>query len=297
VSSPTDEIRRAFADAAVQGWLHARPLTGGEEVAVDADQPVVMASLYKLPVLIAFCRAVDAGAIDPREPVRLEPRRRTPGPTGIGALADPVTMSWRDLARMMIAVSDNAAGDALLAGVGQERVDATLGNLGLAGTSLSGGTAAMHRALRAQVGGRSVGQALAALADNDVPVSAAVWDSHLTGATTARDMTRLLQLIWTDQAASARQCKFARAALSAQIFSQRLRTGFPYSRVLIAGKTGTLGPLRHEVGVVTFPDEIPVAVAVLTRAARADALLPQADAVIGTAAAIAVQSLRSRGEL
>lgn len=297
MTSPTDQLRFAFSNAAVQGWLHARPLTGDDEVALDADQRVVMASLYKLPVLVAFCRAVDAGVIDPREPVRLEPRRRTPGPTGIGALKDPVTMSWRDLARMMVAVSDNAAGDALLATVGLERIDATLAELGLASTNLTGGTAAMHRALQSQVGARDVSQALAALADNDVPVSTAVWDSHLTGATTARDMSRLLQLLWTDQAASARQCKFARDALAGQLFSQRLRSGFPLSRVHIAGKTGTLGQLRHEVGVVTFPGEEPVAVAVLTRAARADTLLPQADAAIGTAAAIAVGALRSRGDL
>ena len=171
MTSPTDQLRFAFSNAAVQGWLHARPLTGDDEVALDADQRVVMASLYKLPVLVAFCRAVDAGVIDPREPVRLEPRRRTPGPTGIGALKDPVTMSWRDLARMMVAVSDNAAGDALLATVGLERIDATLAELGLASTNLTGGTAAMHRALQSQVGARDVSQALAALADNDVPVS------------------------------------------------------------------------------------------------------------------------------
>ena len=292
MTTTTDDIRRAFADAAVQGWLHAQPISAANEIAIDADERVVMASLYKLPVLVAFCRAVDAGVLDPREPVRLEPRKRTSGPTGIGALRDPVTMSWRDLAAMMIAVSDNAAGDALLAAIGPEAMDATLTQLGLTSTRITGGTAHLHRVLRARIGAPDLPQALAALASNDVPVAADVWDPLLTSSTTARDMTRLLRLIWTDQAASSAQCRFARDVLAGQVFTQRLRSGFPYSGVRIAGKTGTLGPLRHEVGVITFRDEDPVAVAVLTRAARSDTLLPQADAVIGTAAAHAMRILR-----
>jgi hypothetical protein len=42
----------------------------------------------------------------------------------------------------------------------------------------------------------------------------------------------------------------------------------------VAGKTGSLGALRNEVGVVHFEGEHPVAVAVFTHAARADAALP-----------------------
>ncbi|MCX6465315.1 MAG: serine hydrolase, partial [Pseudonocardiales bacterium] len=66
-----------------------------------------------------------------------------------------------------------------------------------------------------------------------------------------------------------------------------------YRGVAVAGKTGTLGAIRNEVGVVSFTGERPVAVAVFTRAARADPVLPRADAVIGAAARIAVTDLRS----
>lgn len=61
----------------------------------------------------------------------------------------------------------------------------------------------------------------------------------------------------------------------------------------MAGKTGTIGIIRNEVAVVEFPGEHPVAVAVFTRAARAQPSLPVVDAAIGEAARIAVTELRA----
>ncbi len=287
------QLRERFANAGVRGWLHAQPVGAASEVAVDADQPVVMASVYKLPLLVAFCRMVDDGGIDPREPVRLDPATRTPGPTGLATLLDPVTMSVRDLAAHMIAVSDNAAADALLELVGLDRVAQTLRALGLSATRITGGTADTFRTLRHDTRTEDHLAALEALADNDNPATTSAYDPLLASATTGRDMTRLLAAIWTDEAASTAQCEFARAALARQIWPHRLRAGFPYNNVRVAGKTGTLGALRHEVGIVHFPDDRPLAVAVFTHAARADPVLPRADAVIGETARLAVSHLRA----
>lgn len=292
--TPAGKVRAAFADAGVRGWLHAVPVGGGaREVAVDADEPVVMASVYKLPLLVAFVRLVDGGGIDPAEPVTVPVAGRTPGPTGLSVLRDPVTLSWRDLAALMITVSDNAAADVLLRRVGLDRVGAVLDDLGLAGTRVVGGTGEVLRGLREQTGTADVDTAFAALARDDAAPEVAAYDPALTSATTARDMTRLLAALWTDAAASPAGCAVARDLLAAQVWPHRLRAGFPYRGVAVAGKTGTLGAIRNEVGVVSFTGERPVAVAVFTRAARADPVLPRADAVIGAAARIAVTDLRS----
>lgn len=72
--------------------------------------------------------------------------------------------------------------------------------------------------------------------------------------------------------------------------AHRLRAGFPTADV--AGKTGTLAAIRNEIGVVTFDEEYPVAVAVFTHAARADTAVPRADAAIARAARRAVTVLR-----
>ncbi|QYG95175.1 serine hydrolase [Iamia sp. SCSIO 61187] len=288
-----DEVRERFASAGVRGVLHARRLDPDrDEVAVDADRPVVMASVYKLPVLAAFGRAVDAGALDPTAPVTLDPDERTPGATGIAAMADPVTASWRDLARSMIAVSDNAAGDALLDAVGLDAVRRTLGGLGLTATRIEGGTRDVYRILTDDTGAGDAASAMDLLRDNDHLTHSRAFDPFLASSTTARDMTALLAAVWADEAASPEQCAFMRTVLHQQIWPHRLSSGFPYDGVRVAGKTGTLGPLRHEVGVVHHRHETPIAVAVLTEAARADPNQPRVDAAIGAVAALAVATLR-----
>lgn len=293
------EIARTFADAGVEGWLHAVSLApshpGGarREIGVGADEPVVMASVYKLPLLVAFCRRIDAGEIDPREPVTVPPDGRTVGPTGLSAMRDAITLSWRDLAYLMIAVSDNAAADVLLDRVGLTYLRETLHELGIHHTTVQGGTADAHRTLVADTASADTAAAFRALASNDAAPHVRAYDAAYGSATTPRDMTLLLDAVWSDRAASPAQCAFARELLGAQVWPHRLRSGFPYAGVRVAGKTGTIGPIRNEVGVVHFAGERPVAVAVFTHAARADELLPRADSVIGQAARLAVTDLRS----
>ncbi|GAY07598.1 serine hydrolase [Pseudonocardia sp. N23] len=292
------EVRAAFRDAGVRGWLHARPVSGDgsrwseREIDVGADVPVVMGSVYKVLVLVAFCRAVDAGDLDPREQVTVEPGPRTPGPTGISALTDPVTMSWRDLTRSMITVSDNAAADVVHARVGRDRVAALPTELGLPGTRVRGGTADAYAELVADTGADDVAAAFAVLTDNDVPVPVRLLSPAFGSSTTAADSTRLLTLLWRGELASAAGTAFARRVLTAQVAPHRMRTGFP-GTAAVAGKTGTIGAVRNEIGVVTYPGEHPVAVAVFTHAARSDATVPRADAAIGVAARAAVNPLRA----
>lgn len=292
--SVTAEIRAEFTSAGVRGWLHAVPVAGDatREVSVDADEVVVMASVYKLPLLVALGRAIDDDVLDPTAPVRLVPGQRTPGATGVAAMSDAVEMTWRDLARSMITVSDNAAGDAILEAIGLQRVNDTLAELSLRHTRVNGGTHDTYRTLTQDTGAPNLQEAMQRLVDNDHVANLRAFDPLLSSATTARDMTRLLVAIWTDTAASPEQCRFMRGVLAQQIWPHRLSSGFPYPGVRIAGKTGTLGALRHEVGVVHHQHETPVAVAVFTKAARADRNLPRVDAAIGACARSAVTALR-----
>lgn len=293
---PSEFVRDLFDDAGVRGWLHARPVTDqvseSDEVAVDPDTPVAMASLYKLPLLATWCRAVDSGELDPYQPMTHSPQDRTPGPTGISILQDTVTMSRRDTVRMMIAVSDNAAADTVLADLGLDRIRRTLLELGLQSTSVRGGAADYRRQVMADTGASDFDHALALLSDVDRSIPTAAYDSIVASSTTARDLTSLLTAIWTDNAAGPGSCAFIRETMGHQAWGHRLAAGFPYDDVSVAGKTGTLGSLRHEAGVVTFPDEVPIAVAVLTHAARPELALPRADMAIGAAARAAVTPLR-----
>lgn len=286
-------IRGMFEDAGVRGWLHVAELNRPSAVVtIDPDAPLPMGSVYKVPLMVAFCRLADAGLIDPRRRLTLDPADRVPGPTGVSLLRDPVTMSLRDLVTQMMSISDNTAAAAVLREVGADTVDAMCQELGMPGTHIHGGVVSTFSRLVAETGARSLDAALARVSDNDAVVPAGVYDPAFKASSTASDMARLLRAIWTGQAASEDSCAFMREVMRSQPWTHRLASGFPYDDVTVYGKTGTFGSLRHEVGVVELADGSAYTAVVFTQAARADNKLPRADAVIGAAARAAVEELR-----
>ncbi|UGQ11757.1 class A beta-lactamase-related serine hydrolase [Yinghuangia sp. ASG 101] len=286
-------VAGVFRDAGVTGRLHALDIDTGREFAVGAAEPVVMASVFKLPLLVAFFRLVGEGVLDAREPVVLGPGQRCAGATGTSVLLDEVTMSLRDLATMMITVSDNAAADVLFARVGPDTVNATTAELGLTDTHIAFDSRRLHDSLLEDAGTATMSDLWVRLGEPGFAARLRALDPARTNRTTARDMTRLLARIWTDTAAPADACAQMRRMLGLQVWPHRLASGFPYDDVLVSGKTGTLPLIRNEVGVVDYPDGGRYAVAVFTRAATPVVVSPPTDAAIGTAARLAVRHLRS----
>ena len=79
-----------------------------------------------------------------------------------------------------------------------------------------------------------------------------VFDPARTTSSTPREMTRLLGLIWRDEAGPAAACALVRGLMARQLFWTRLASGFP-ADVRVAGKTGTLPGLQMEAGVAEYP--------------------------------------------
>lgn len=289
-----DEIRRMFRDAGATGILHVREIGSSREVGVGADEPVVLASTFKIAVAVAFERAVSAGVIDPAERTTVIAERRRGG-VGTAGFTDDVTASLRDLARLMMTLSDNAAADVVLDRVGHPAVDAVLADLGLARTRIVGGAGDLWDAMAADLGAGAdaVGiDAAMAAASPDQIRAMSVLDPARTTASTPRDMTTLIDAIWTDRAAPPDACARVRDVMARQLWPQRLRSGFA-DDVRVAGKTGTLPSIRNEVGAVTYPDGGVYAVAVFTRADSLARILPDVDRAIGMAARRAIEHLRA----
>ncbi|WP_442816475.1 serine hydrolase [Streptomyces sp. NBC_01304] len=281
-------MRAAFVEAGVTGWLHAVDIDSGAEVDSGADHPVVTASVHKLCLLVALHEQAAAGRVDLAERVECAVDGRTAGGTGVAAMLDPVGMSLRDLGYLMMAVSDNAAADVLLSRVGLDEVNAVTGRLGLARTHAVHTFGELLGSLREDAGPGGA----AVLAEPHVIARLRALDPGRTNRSTPRDMTRLLAAVWRDEAGTPEHCAAMRRLLGLQVWPHRMASGFPFDDVHVAGKTGSLPTLRNEVGVVEYPDGGRYAVAVFTRAADPAATLPSADAVIGSAARIAVDALR-----
>jgi len=290
--SVSSELAAAFDAAGVDAAFHAVDLTTGADVGHRPDELSVAASVFKLPVLVALVRAADAELIDLSTQLTVPVEGRAPGPTGVSAMSDPVTMSLRDLARSMIVVSDNAATDVVLNALGLPAVREALTALRLHRTRVLVNVNGLFDTIVEDAG-------LSSFADfSPAPVleELLTWRAARptdTNSTTPRDMTKLLGLVHHDQAASPAGCELVRTILAQQVWPHRLASGFPEDQIVTAGKTGTLPRVRNEVGLVSYPDGAHYAVACFTWAHAGTVKNPAADAVIGRAARLAIDALRS----
>jgi len=285
-------LEAAFERAGVTAAFHAVDMDSGAEISHRSAEPSVLASVFKLPVLIALLRAADEGVLDLSEQVTVPVEGRVEGPTGLSVMSDPVTMSLRDLARLMIVVSDNAATDVVLERVGIPAVNTALKELGCTGSEVLLDVRGIFQTIVEDAG-------LEVLSDLTTYPTAEELDSWRalrpleTTHGTAEDMTHLLRLLWDDEAASPESCELGRQILLQQVWPHRLASGFPEDGVVTGGKTGTLPRVRNEAGVVLHPDGGRYAVACFTTASAVTLKHPAADAVIGEAARIAVDTLRA----
>jgi beta-lactamase class A len=305
MSTMTSDFAEAVAAegtlAGLRATVHARDLRSGAEVGVGSDDMVVLASVFKIPVAVELARQFEAGVLDPTERVRVPAAGRTPGGTGLSVLVDEVELSLRDLAQLMISVSDNAATDVVLQRVGRDNVNATMRVLGLEQTVLEGDCAFLFGRMIAELQLSDDERARLERGDEEVfsDIAPERWQAchdlqaASTNRSTPREMVRLLEMVWKDEAGPPEACAFVRRIMGQQVWPHRLRAGFPGS-VKTSGKTGTLPFVGNEVGVVEYPDGGRYAVAVFTVLDTPTLVQPDADRAIGRVARVAVDVLRAQ---
>ncbi|MET9529887.1 MULTISPECIES: serine hydrolase [unclassified Streptomyces] len=287
----TPALAAIFADAQTEGFVHARDLDGPAEVSFRADEPVVLASVFKIPILLEYARQAAAGHLDRQARHTVTAEYRAGGSGSDGCQYD-IELSTRDLAYLMMSVSDNAATDVLLDVVGKEHVRATLDALGFPGFAVSG-CRELDIPIRRELGMPDGADfdTFVADADEEAIRQLSTRDPARAPSSTPRDVTRLLAAIWHDQAGPGEACAEVRSVMGRQVWQHRLTSGFE-DGVRIAGKTGTEFGIRNEAGVIEYPDGRRYAVAVFLRTRSMAARAPRADAAIGRAARVAVDSLR-----
>ncbi|MGX7681557.1 serine hydrolase [Jatrophihabitans sp. DSM 45814] len=294
-TSAISNIKEEASKIGARVFAHAIDIDTGVDAGIDAEHPVVTASVFKVPVLAEYVRQVSIGDLDPRTRIVVKAADATPGPTGLSVFNDDADWSLRDIATSMITVSDNTATDIVCRLVGIDRVNALMESLGLSGTKLVGDCvdtfASINKDLDLPMStpDEDLEQVMRANAER-VP-SMAICTPSATNRTTPRDATRLLELLWTDKVASPDACAQARAILGKQVWTHRLSSGFPDDAIRVSGKTGTIGIVRNEIGVVEYPDGRRYAVAIFVRTGEMLYRNPAADRLIGTAARLLVDRL------
>ena len=264
VETLTSEIERlADATGGIVGVAATHLLTG-RHIGYREDELFPTASVIKLPLLVTLYEDAIAGRIDLSERVTYHEETKVAGSGVLQYLDDGLDPTLRDLAVLMMSVSDNTATDLLFDRVGKARIEAVMERLGLSSIrvpfdiremlmelvdmdhSKPGGYDELRRLLRlsAGSGGRSM---IPAQADRSSPA----------------DMCRLLERIESRAILDADACT-AIVELMKRIQSATRIPGLLPKGTVVAHKTGSYRRLRNDVGIVYAPNG-PYAVALFAR--------------------------------
>lgn len=234
----------------------ARDLASGAEVAVNADEPFPTASVMKVPILFELYRQAEAGQVDLDRRVPYGAAHKVPGSGVLQDLAYGLAPTVKDLATLMITVSDNTATDMVLDLVGFAPLNDTLGRLGLARTAIPFSTRGL---LYSMVGLDTANPAhtydlfLERSRAGRVDWGSRVFADTGNNVTTPRDLNRLLEIIERRERLSDASCTAMLDIMKAQKYNTIIPLHLP-AGVAVAHKTGSLRGVRNDAGIVYAPD-------------------------------------------
>jgi len=117
--------------------LAAVDLTSGERLGTNENLVFPQGSAIKVPILLELYRQAAEGKFKLTDRLGVEKRQQVGGSGVLGQFGDGTSeLSLRDLAVLMIVLSDNTATNMLIERVGQENVNRMLASLGLERTRL-----------------------------------------------------------------------------------------------------------------------------------------------------------------
>ncbi len=238
-------------------------LPSGRHAGLNEDELFPLASVVKVPLLVALFAEARAKRLDLAERVVYRRALRVPGSGVLQDLDDGAALTLRDLAVLMITVSDNTAADMLFERVGKASVERIMAELGLRSIRIPFG---INELLHELVDLR-VGQVHYDEVRERLRVSAGSGGRAIVAAEsdrgTPRDICRLFELVETRAILDDAACAGILDICLRQKFSDRIPGRLPAS-VRVAHKTGSLRGIRNDAGIVYGPSG-PYAIALFAR--------------------------------
>ncbi|HLJ58280.1 MAG TPA: serine hydrolase [bacterium] len=275
-----DQLRRRLRgivsrlDGTMGVYVHA--FATGETIAINADQPFQMASVFKIPILAELLSQVDAGRRSLDDRITLADDLKSPGSGVLKELSAGTSLTLRDLATLMIIVSDNTATDILLGLVTKDAVNARLRACGLERTAVAMSCRQLLYNLVGMDGAPDTPEtrrtALDRLRRREIDPDCRVYRDPGTNMTTPREMGRLLEAVVAptlngggggNGPLSETVCRGMLDIMRRQQVRDRLPLLLPAS-VEIAHKTGSVSRVSNDAAILYAPKSTCV-VTVFTR--------------------------------
>jgi beta-lactamase class A len=199
--------------------VYVRDLAAGTTVELRPDEVFPTASSIKLAILYDLYRQSEEGRIDLSEVTR-PPLPRVRGGGVLQELDDRVSLTWRDLAILMMGWSDNEATNLLVRRLGMDAVNGRLDALSLA-----------HTHLRRQM----------------MDLDAARWGNE--NVSTPREIARLAEAVALGEGLSPERAKDLLAVATVPDEASSFRRGLPEGQRAVS-KPGALEGVRCEAAWV-----------------------------------------------
>lgn len=230
--------RTARAYDGVMG-IFVQDLQGGESFAVNADTVFPQASSIKIPILVELLRQAQEGKLNLSERVEIH-RAHLVGGSGVLQFFSEAgsAISLRDLAVLMVVLSDNSATNLIIDRLGMDNVNAMLDRQGLDRTRLA----------------RKMIDLGAEQADRE-------------NRSTPRQMAALVQRLNAGKLLDAEHTRMALEILEYPKDSP-IRAGVPPAST-VAEKPGSLSGAQCDTGIVFLPGR-PYVISVMTTLNAAD---------------------------
>jgi beta-lactamase class A len=242
--------------------LYMHDFKTNQSIHINADEIFPMASTYKLPILIQLFRDKDAKLLSLNEKITLTKEQMVTGSGLLKNFIPGATLHLRDLAILMMAISDNTATDLILERVKIKRVDKMIQDLKL-------------RPMRVDL---TVRQSLAEL-DSDPEYDPL---ADLSDTTSPRAMGLLLEKLVKCELTSKASCEDIKHILSRQMNSARIpRILSDRNDVQFFHKTGTTNWVTNDVGIIKITDRPEIVLCIYTLKNSKSVPTHSAEEVIG----------------
>ena len=263
--SVQSRIEDVLAPLGLDVGFSARHLSSGEVVSIAPRRLFPTASVYKVPLMVEVYRQADKGRFALSDRIGLSEAHRIIGSGVLQKLGGGLAPTIRDLAMLMIVVSDNTATHMLQELVGAEATTATMRRLGLQDIHVSLPMPALfaHGYGIPPVPPPTYGEMLAASRERDMDLAGLAFRRSPENTTSsAQDMAALCAMIHEGKAGRAAACADMMEILRAQQLRDRVPRFLPAGAV--ANKTGSFRRIRNDAGIILRGEGDAIAFALFT---------------------------------
>lgn len=229
------EIKRLFDQFSGRAGFFARDLSSNQSLGINARDTFPTASMIKLPVLVELFWQVQNGQ------QRLEDEQVIPGDAHVGGsgilrhLTPGIRLPVRDVAFLMMSVSDNTATNLLIDRVGIAAVNERMRSLGFPGLVL-------HRKISFNPEPSEPKHIGTGNPEEFVDLLEKVWRKEILTPTACGEMIRMMDGVGSDRAGR---------YLAINPYAEDLGDADAEDRVFFVGKTGALNGVRGQVAIAS----------------------------------------------